>query len=82
MHGTEKVETTILMRAPGNGTQYRIFLTPNPWGGWNWAWIPEAGIDCGGWASQRKGGELRVTAGKLGKVDKDAIRDIIDEIRQ
>lgn len=77
----EEVRTIILRHAPGNGTTYRIFLTPDPWGGFNWTWCPEGGVFIGGWAARHKGGEVRQTAGKRNKVDLDAITEIIDAAR-
>ena len=77
----QTVQTTILTHAPGNGSNYRIFVCPNPYGGLTWSWVPESGPIMGGWAAGHKGGELRLTAGKRNRADLDAIRLILDEVR-
>ena len=75
------VSTTII-KAEINGTTYRIFATPDPWGGWSWLWSSGTQVVAAGWATAHAGGEVTYSKGRISVRDGEDIAQLLDQVRQ
>lgn len=75
--GADSVRCWRLVRQPGNGTRYDIFITEDPRGGLRVSW-PDARWHA--WASRHPGGEVRPER-RGHAADLREIAKVVDELR-
>lgn len=75
--------TSTIIIADRAGTRFRLFVTADPLGGLQWAWIPSTTWYAAGWAAPHRGGEVQVSLGgrRITKVDRAAITELLDQVR-
>lgn len=73
---------TRLAEGIADGTRYRVFVTTDPAGGFTWAWVPSTEVIAAGWAASYRGGEVRVSSGRISKTDRSNVTALIDVVRQ